>query len=194
MAVPIVTVKHNLDSVVLAYGDLADKLVNQAAVRALNSTATTVRAEAARKIGREYNIKIGAAKSQMTITRANRGRVKALITASGRPIPLVEFDARPTGPHSGGPKGRDVSVKIKGQRKLVRAAFIATMKGGHRGVFVRVASGKGGARLPIKELFSLSLPAAFSQKQIMDALLSVASERFAETLRQEMRYVLLKAA
>lgn len=194
MAVPQISVSHNLNRVVLAYKDLADKYVNQATVRALNSTATTVRAEAARRVGKGYNIKVGAAKSQMNITRANRGRVRAVITVSGRPIPLAQFDARPTGPHSGGVGGRQVSVKVKGQRKQLRNAFIATMKTGHRGIFVRATTGKGGKRLPIRELFSLSLPVAFSQKQIIDALLAVASERFAETLRQEMRFVLLKAA
>lgn len=177
-----ISVSHNLSSVALAYKDLADKYVNQATVRALNKTATTVRAEAARKIGREYNIKIGAAKSQMWITQANRGRVKATITVSGRPIPLVEFDARQV---RGG-----VSVKVKGTRKVVRGAFIATMRTGHRGVFVRTS----GRRLPIRQLFALSLPVAFSQKQIVDALLSVASDRFAETLRQEIRFAQLKAA
>jgi hypothetical protein len=177
-----ISVTHNLKAVSLAYKDLADKYVNQATVRALNKTATTVRAEAARKIGREYNIKIGAAKSQMWISRANRGRVMASITVSGRPIPLVEFDARQT--------RRGVTVKVKGTRKVVAGAFIATMKTGHRGVYVRST----GKRLPIRQLFSLSLPVAFSQKQIMDALLQAASARFAETLRQEVRYAQLKAA
>lgn len=185
--IPSISVKHNMNSVVLAYQDLADKLVNQATVRALNKTATTVRAEAARKVGKDYNIRIGAAKSQMLITRATRNSIKAVISVSGRPIPLVEFDARQT--------RRGVSVKVKGSRKIVGPAFIATMKSGHRGVYLReMVGGKRAGRLPIKQLFSLSLPVAFSQRQIMDALLASASGRFVETLKQEMRFVLLKAA
>lgn len=184
---PTISVKHNLKGVSLAYTDLADKLVNQATVRALNSTATTVRAEAARKVGKSYNIRIGAAKSQMLIRRATRGNVKAVITVSGRPIPLVEFDARQT--------RRGVSVKVKGSRKVIGPAFIATMKTGHRGVFIReLVGGKRAGRTPIKQLFALSLPVAFSQDQIMDALLASASLRFIETLRQEMRFVQLKKA
>lgn len=182
-----IVVKHNLAGVTLAYKDLADKYVNRAVVGALNKMATTVRAEAARKIGREYNIKIGAAKSQMWITRATKGQLTASIRVSGRPIPLVEFDARRV--------GRGVSVKVKGARKVVAGAFIATMKTGHTGVYVReAAGGRRVGRLPIRQLFSLSLPVAFTQKQIMDALLAVASARFAETLRQEVRFAQLKAA
>lgn len=177
---------HNLKAVVLAYQDLPDKLVNQAAVRALNQMATTVRAEAARRIGRQYNMKVSTAKNQMVISRATRDSLTASIVVSGRPIPLIEFDARKT--------WAGVTVKIKGSRKLVRHAFIATMKSGHVGVYERLARGKGSGRLPIEQLFSLSLPAAFTQKEIMDALKQVATERFGETMRQQMRFVLLKAA
>lgn len=184
-----ISVSHNLSSVALAYKDLADKYVNQATVRALNKTAITVRAEAARKVGREYNIKIGAAKSQMWITQANRGQIKASITVSGRPIPLIEFDARRA------PGG--VSVKIKGTRKVLRGFFIAKMPTGHIGVYSRTGAfgRRNNPKLEkIRQRYSLSLPVAFSQKQIVDALLSVASNRFAETLRQEIRFAQLKAA
>lgn len=192
--VPQMRVTHNLNTALIAYADLPEKMVSQATPRALNSTATTVRAEAARRVGKTYNIKVGAAKGQMNIIRAQRGRLVAKVVVSGRPIPLIEFDVRPTGPHSGGVGGRSVSVRVKGQRKSLRNAFVATMRSGHRGIFARLTHGKGSGRLPIKELFSLSLPVAFTQKSIMDALLQVAAERFQETLRQEMRFVQLKAA
>lgn len=191
---PQIKVTHNLNTALIAYADLPEKMISQATPRALNSTATTVRAEAARRVGKTYNIKIGAAKGQMRIDKAWKGRLLAKIVVSGRPIPLIEFDARPSGPHSGGVGGRNVSVRVKGKRKQLRNAFVATMNSGHRGIFVRMQRGKGSGRLPIKELFSLSLPVAFTQKQIMDALMQVAAARFQETLRQEMRFVQLKAA
>lgn len=191
---PQFSIKHNLNEALVAYMDVPDKLLNQAAPRALNATATTVRAEAARLIGKTWNMKVGAAKGQMNIVRATRAKLVAKIVVSGRPIPLIEFDARPNVAQSGGKGQRNVSVRVKGQRKQLRNAFIATMKSGHRGIFVRVNAGKSGGRLPIKELFSLSLPVAFTQKQIMDALRVVSAERFNETLRQQMRFVQLKAA
>lgn len=187
MAVPKFEVRHNLHDALLSYDNLPSQYVGQAAARTLNRTAITVRAEAARLIGRTYNMKITAAKGQMEIRRATQYDLRAIISVSGRPIPLIEFDARQI--------RRGVSVKVKGERKMVTHAFLATMRSGHQGVFVRIGQpGDLVDRLPIKQLFALSLPVAFTQKQIMDALLAVASGRFAEVLPQEARFVLLKAA
>lgn len=184
--IPTMTVQHDLSKVLLFYEDLPRQFVDVAAVRALNRTATTVRAEAARRIGREYNIRIGAAKDEMKIRRATAADLKAAVVVSGRPIPLVEFDARQT--------AAGVSVKVKGTRKVVGHAFLATMKTGHQGVYIREIKGsaKRPGRLPIRQLYSLSLPAAFTQEQIMDALTAIATGRFGEVLQQEMRFVMIK--
>jgi hypothetical protein len=62
---------------------------------------------------------------------------------SGKEIPLAKYPARQT--------KRGVSVLVnKGKRKLVRGAFLATMKSGHTGVFRR----EGKQRLPIKHALS----------------------------------------
>jgi hypothetical protein len=184
--IPTLTVKQDLSKVLLFYEDLPRQYVDVAAVRALNRTATTVRAEAARRIGREYNIRIGAAKDEMKIRRATRDDLKAALVVSGRPIPLVEFDARQT--------AAGVSVKVKGTRKVVAHAFLATMKSGHEGVYIREIKGsaKRPGRLPIRQLFSLSLPAAFTQEQIMSALMEIATGRFGDALQQEMHFVMIK--
>lgn len=187
MSAPEINVTRRPDGIRLAFADLTEKINNIAAVRALNKTATTVRAEAARRIRSEYSIKTSAAKDQMAIRRATARDVRSAIVVSGRPIPLIEFSANQT--------KRGVSVKIKGARKVITHAFIARMRSGHRGVFIReIINGKRGARLPIRELFSLSLPTAFSQKQIIAALEQVAAARYTETLAQEVRYLELKRA
>lgn len=184
---PKIEAQYDLSRVLLAYDDLREQYRDQAASRALNRTATTVRAEAARMIGHDYNMKISAAKGQMEIRRATKNDLRAAVQVSGRPIPLIEFDARQV--------RAGVSVKVKGTRKVVSHAFIATMKTGHKGVYVRIGPpGDLAPRLPIKQLYSLSLPVAFTQKQIVDALLTVATERFAETMAQEVRFIQLKAA
>jgi hypothetical protein len=146
-------------------------------------TATTVRAEAARRIGKTYNMKITAVKGQMEIRRAMRGTTCA--PSSG------ERPADPADRVRCAPGGSGVSVKVKG-RKVVTHAFIATMKSGHRASSCASAKGRPRRRLPIKQLFSLSLPVAFSQKQILDALFKVIRERFAEVMAQEVRYLQLK--
>lgn len=187
--VPQMTVAHDLSSALLFYQDLPEQYVGQAGSRALNKTAITVRAEAARAIAATYSMKVGVVKDLMKIRNATRADLRARISASGRPIPLIAFSANQT--------RRGVSVKIKG-RKVVTHAFIATMpKTGHVGVYARTGQfgRKGNPKLEkIKQLYSLSIPAAFTQKQIMEALLAVSKSRFGETLRQEVNFIRIKNA
>lgn len=154
-----------------------DRVLPQATARALNRTATTVRAQASRRIRERYNLKAGAIRAQMRISRANRGRLTAEVIASGRPIPLIEFSARQTR------KGVSVQV-IRGRRKVRLHAFVAKMRTGHVGVFERTSS----KRLPIRELFSVSLPSAFTQKEILTSIEQVAVERFRIELERELRF------
>lgn len=149
----------------------------QATASALNRTATTGRVQASRRIRERYNLKAGAIRAQMRIVRANRGRLTAEVIASGRPIPLIEFAARQVG------TGVSVSV-IRGSRKVRLHAFIAKMKTGHVGVYERTSR----RRLPIKELFSVSLPRAFTRAEILTSIERVAIERFRIELARELRF------
>lgn len=144
----------------------SNKLIDRATVTALNRTITTVQSEANRKIRERYNLKAAAVKKQMRVGRASQSRLFAELVVSGRNIPLYEFAARQV--------GKGVTVRVTKTRKLVRTAFIARMKSGRVGVFARA----GKSRLPIEELFSISLPRAFTQKQILDAVRKKAAERF----------------
>lgn len=191
-----VDVRHTLRGLSVELG-LYPREQMAATVRSLNKTLTTVRAEAARKISDAYRIKVGEAKKGLRIENASRTHLKGAVVASGRPIPLIAFSARQT--------KRGVTVIVTG-RKSISHAFIATMRSGHRGVFVRTRStkplvfrhGKGsrirrtGQDLPISELLSISIPAAFVQRKVSDSLISVAQRRFAEVFAQEARFRLSK--
>jgi hypothetical protein len=58
------------------------------------------------------------------------------------------------------------------------------MPTGHVGVFER----KGNPRLPIKELFSVSLPQAFAQRTVRDAMVKLAGERFRTEFAREVKF------
>jgi Prophage minor tail protein Z (GPZ) len=159
--------------------------------RALNKTATTARAEAARAIkDAGYGMKIGAIKNAISILRASDGELIVYIRATGRPLPLIAFGARQV---LGG-----VSVQVKHGRKVIKNAFIATMKSGHKGVFQRVDGSRhisrrvrrGGPQLPIKELYGPSIPSQFTSQAIRDAIARTARDRFPIVLKQELKYVL----
>lgn len=171
-----IDVQQDLRAAVARFEVNSERIIDAAAVRALNRTATTVRAEAVKRIRERYNLKAAAVRKQIRINRARRGRLVSEVLVSGRHIPLYDFAARQV--------KRGVTVRVTKQRKEVKGAFIATMPGGHVGVFVR----RGKSRLPIRELFSISLPQAFTQKQILAALRKVAAERFDIELARELKF------
>jgi len=91
------------------------------------------------------------------------------------PIPLADY------PRSQTKRGVTVGVN-KGKRTLIKSAFIATMKSGHVGVFVRerdaaIASGRDGkgrlrkGRLPIRELFSSTVFDVFGDGGMIPSVL-----------------------
>jgi hypothetical protein len=168
------TCATTLADVEMFYAGLADVVREAAAVRALNRAAVTVRAEAAREIRKAYNLKISDIKDQLTIVRATPGNLRAKVVASGRPLSLSGFAPRQT------PQGVTVQVK-RGQRKLIRHAFLLARPGGSA-VFVR----DGRRRLPIKKLYTLSLPSAFTADKVMAVLQKVAETRIAEVYAQEL--------
>lgn len=78
---------------------------------------------------------------------------------------------------------------------MVKGAFIATMPTGHKGVFVRVGSGhkkveRNGRKrwygLPIRELYGPSIPAAFGNQVVQDALEALVREKLPRILKHEL--------
>lgn len=178
---------------------LRESVQDQAVVRALNRTLTTVRAAAQREIRKEYpGLRAGTVREELKIRRATRAVMNAKITVQGRRMPLIDFAASQT--------RRGVSVRIKGQRKRVDHAFITTLKSGHKGVFVRAPNSKAqgsrmnfrigvgsrlrkrGHDLPIAELTSIGLPRAFNNQKVQQALNSLARSTFLKNLQAEINY------
>ncbi len=78
-----------------ALGRLADDLQNKVIARAINKTAQMAKTAASREIRAQgYNIKAGAISKSLTIRRANKGNLEAVIMVSGKPIPLINYGAR----------------------------------------------------------------------------------------------------
>jgi len=172
--------------------------VARAQARALNRTAEQVRTEAGREIRKEYNVTLRGIRQASRILRARISSrfPRAEVVFSGRSINLYEFGARAVNPWNvpgrsrrrrGG--GVSVQVKVRGGRKLIRNAFIATLVGGQnagkKGVFRR----QGAARYPIRFLPSLSIPQMSAQRAVAAALLKVAAARFDANLRHELRFI-----
>jgi hypothetical protein len=149
-------------------------------VRALNRAAGSARTAVGREIARDMGLKVGDVRERIKITNATPERMTATLYASSKPLPLIDFKA--TGPEPSRGRGRGVSAVIKGTRQRYPNAFIARMPSGHRGVFAR----KGKGRLPIRELFGVSI--AFVFRKFEHVAIARAREQLAKNLAHELSF------
>jgi minor tail protein Z (GPZ) len=148
-----------------------------AVARAVNRTASAERTQAKRAIAADTGLRAKDVDAALKVENATPDRLKAFITVSGRRIRLIAFGAR--GPEPSRGRGRGVSYRLPKGRGRHAQAFIARMKSGHRGVFVRATP----HRLPILELFGPSLPKSFET-----TYLGTAPERALATLTKNLRH------
>lgn len=172
-----------------------DKLIEKATVRALNRGIDAARTNTSREIRKVYNIKHSAVLKAMRILRASKGRLFARLIVGGnrlgRRIGLIEFDARW---RPGMKIGASVKVKVGGPRKNVRGAFIAAAtrnnaRGGGSAGMLQVWRRVGKSQYPIKTLRSLSIPQAFANKIVIEAVKKAAIEVFDKTFHQQLKYL-----
>lgn len=162
--------------------DLAD-LAKQAerfpmaASRALNKVMKSARVNASKNIRATYKMKAGDVKETMTVKKSNITNLSASLITTGRRIALYLFGATQ--------KKLGVAVTItKGGRKILTGAFIATMKSGHAGVFMR----KGMTRNPIGERYTISAPEMMGGKEVNDKTNAYVAENLPRVLAHEIQY------
>lgn len=185
-----VNVSSNSKAVAMEFMAAAQDMRDTATMRALNKVADQAKVVGAREVRNAgYNLKISTIKSGIKVHRASKGNLKSRLVVRGRPIPLIEYSARQT--------SKGVTVSVQKGRKLIGGAFIATMPGGHRGVFVHderkarryVKKTKGGrsytSQLPIRELYGPALPDAMANKVVQDAVLQMINDKFPSILEHE---------
>jgi len=164
-----------------------------AVVRALNKTMDRVKVRAAREVrDAGYKLKISDIKKAIRLNRATSGRLRADAVASGRPIPLIQYNAKQV--------GAGVSVDVLNGRKVVAKAFIATTPSGSTQVFIREPNAihkkvvKGGkvqwSALPIRKLYGPSIPDALANKAVADAIVQLIGDRFPVILEHEHSFLL----
>lgn len=144
--------------------------------RALNRTATGMKTEVSRQIRSVLNVRAQDVNKRLSIRRAASGERSVEIVIGARGLPLLAFGARQT------KKGVSVKVLRRGGRKLVRGAFIAQMKSGHRGVFVR----RGKKSLPIDERFGEMPAQTILRPNVIADVTEKARARFERELAHEL--------
>lgn len=163
--------------------------MNRATAIALNRTADGVRAEAMRRIRKNYNVAARELSRGFTIRKAYAGNLRSIVYASGKPLNVGAFGARQV------KKGVSVAIK-SGGRKIIRGAFFMTIgNNGYRGVFERKfvsgRSGKRYGRYPIRAVTTVDVPGLFRQEIVKEQLAAIVPERFRTELARAIRAVTL---
>jgi hypothetical protein len=137
----------NVDALVDLQRRLALRAIPSSAARAATRTAGNARKAAAKRL-REDNHKQQIFMKAMKVVKAKPGAVSFAGVSVGRSINLSELKFDITEIQTSRGLRLGVRVNIAGQQIIVPGAFVARMRSGHEGIFIR----KGRERLPIREM------------------------------------------
>lgn len=151
-----------------------------AVVRALNRGMTAGRTVMSRAIAKDMGLKVGDTNKALRYRPATVNTPVTRLAAGFGRIPLMAFGARGTVPSRGRGRGVTYRMGAGNARTRLANAFIARMRSGHEGVFMR----KGKARLPIVELRGPSVGHVFAK--FRPTALARAEEVFRTTLDHEL--------
>jgi hypothetical protein len=146
------------------------KPVLRAMRKAGGDTIRAMRAAANRSVRFRKRMKASAVSSGLVLRMPRGGALEDLewrIDVSGEAVPLSAY------PHRQVKRGVSVAVNRNG-RKIIQSAFVARMKSGHLGIFVR----RGKGRLPIDELFSSRISDVIQDTGAIPAIFARGAEVF----------------
>jgi hypothetical protein len=185
-----IDVRADLDKATRSLTELQRTVIPAALVRGLNKVASQAKTQAGREIRTRYNISSRVVGRQISVSRATKTSLTAIVKPSGRKLPVMAFQARQT------PAGVRIQI-IRGSPKVIAHAFIVRTRSGHVGVFARGGySGRSFVhhrpRLPITELFTVGVPQAFGHRVVIEALQRKVREKFPGILDHEIRFAITK--
>lgn len=158
--------------------------IMRAALRAGSDAIRAGRAESVRKVRERRAMKAGAVRDAITLQYPTSGEGGALlwsINVSSAPARVADYPYRQTR------QGVSVQIKTSG-RSVIRGAFVATMRSGHKGVFLR----EGKARLPITEVFTTRVSDVFRDPGFVDGVLERTKAVFRSSYERNLAIVVGK--
>ena len=160
-------------SKIIADFNATEKHAVVASMRSLNKTALWLRTQATREISKNRRITQKIIRQRLRILKASRRQLKSHVLASLGGVTATKV---------GKPRQTKTGARVK--QYDFPGAFVATMPGGHTGIYKR----KRKTRLPIREL---SIPLEPESSDIIESFLdSRVKERFETIFRHELRFLM----
>lgn len=148
-------------------GDAQKKKAPRILSRAANATAVEARALLANRAQETYDIKSAGFNKEMQIDKGSVKNPIATIKSKGAPIELFKFKTSPATYKTGERKPKKTKARVKahgGMKNILmdgRWAFVTQFSSGHKTLVQRTTE----KRLPIKTLFSPSIPQMVGNEQ-----------------------------
>ncbi len=134
---------------------------------AINQTAKQANKDLAAEAQKTYVVKQSTVTKAMKIQNATVSKLEAVINAKGSPQALSGFKVTPATPRYGSRRPSVVKARVlqknspKSLEKGGIKAFVTKFQSGH----VAVAERQGKERIPINQLYSLSVPAMLGNEK-----------------------------
>lgn len=164
--------------------------ITPATARAINKTATTARAEFARRMNEETKLKIGFIKKRLDKSKANRTRLEATLSARRADTNIIEWVTASKRTTNAWRKKEGVRSKAWGRLKTYRGSFIGHGRNsGKTLVFVRDTRKPSG----VKALHGPNIQAYMRNRKTTAYMDNVIRRRFERVFIQEINFELSKA-
>jgi hypothetical protein len=172
---------------------LDNREIEQAITRALNKAIVFARTSSVTSVRKIYKTRAKDIRKTFRIGKAGGAKLSAELTANGKQLPAYGFMSKANTRRNTG-----AAVNITGTSKVITGSFVARMpKTGHVGLFERYgAKEKVGKRFrqKIRELFTMSIPAALSNPTVEASVTKAIEARLPTLIQQELNFgVLLKS-
>lgn len=159
--------------------EIAPNEIANAALAAINRTATTVNTQASKSIREKYIVKAKDLKNRIKKYRASKNSMTAKIVGTGDRLLITHFKV------SRNKKGPLKAQILKaGSMKAVPGMFYGKTKRGFEGVLKRKTS----ARYPLDVPHGPSVPTMFGRDDVMKKLTTLADETLNKRFEHEISY------
>lgn len=160
---------------------------------AINATAKQARTGLAKEAQKTYVVKSGRFNKAMTIKNATAGNLEATIKATGAPMELKDYKVSPASVRTGSNRPSITKAKVlksgslKGLQKGDIKAFVAKFSSGH----TSVAQRQGSSRLPLKVLYSNSIPKMLgNEKRVYGVVSPTIMDNLQDNIEKQVQKIL----
>lgn len=191
-------VRGSLNAIIADLGNVKREVLDKAIPRALNRTGSMAITQASRELRDEgYNFKAAEIKAAIDQRKASAGSYVTTLKVRRKTKSLMEFSPRES--------KAGVTVRIHGQSKLIKGAFIAQRLNGKAGVFIEdKAAGKiilrmqkqykrgsrgGWHTVPARKLYGPSVGGVYANEKVQSVMRAFIDEKFRVRLTHEIKHL-----